>query len=51
MCRKNKAISLVMLALGAGLLIATIFPYGFIMFLIGAVLVAAGAILLTRPYC
>ncbi len=48
MCRKNKAIGLAMLALGAGLLIATIFPYGFIVFLIGAVLVVAGALLLTK---
>ena len=49
MCRKNKTAGLALLALGVGLLTATIFPRGFIVFIVGTVLAAVGAIMLTRP--
>ena len=48
MCRKNRVIGVGLAALGGGLLIATIFPRGFIVFIVGVILTAAGVILLTK---
>lgn len=46
MCRRKVTLGLVSIAFGLGLLLATIFPAGFLVFIFAAVLMATGFILL-----
>ena len=48
MCRKNRTAALLLSALGTGLIIGAVIPSGFIVFIVGVILLAAGILLLTR---
>ncbi|MBR6811763.1 MAG: hypothetical protein IKM51_00150 [Oscillospiraceae bacterium] len=48
MCRRNRTVAFVLAALGAGLIIGAVIPKGFIVFISGVILLAAGILLLSR---
>lgn len=48
MCRKSRAIGVGLLGLGVGLIAATVFPSGFLVFIVGVALTCAGVIVLTK---
>ncbi len=48
MCRKNRIVALILAVLGTGLIIGAVIPAGFIVFIVGVILLAAGILLLTR---